>query len=680
MFLIALLKQSEVVYFETIILFKLNYKNIFQVLLFLVVAITISSCKRVKLSDADHKFSQGEYFEAASMYRKVYQQTSPKKRELRGEVAYKLGESYRLINSVARAKAAYTNAVRYLPNDSVLALQYARILHKDASYKQAVEQYNRFLKYFPDNQFAQTGLLGASQSIEMKKNPTRYTVKRMDLFNSKRGEFAPMLLPPDYDNVYFTSSRDEAMGEEKSTITGVKNNDIFYSRKDENGKWLKPEPVEGLNTEFDEGTPAFSAEGNTMYYTFCPEDPAKSTSTLIYVSRRTGGAWTKGEPLALSKDTLSAFAHPSMSPSGDFLYFVSDMPGGFGGKDIWRAYMIGNDVEYVENLGSGINTAGDEMFPNMRNDSTLYFSSDGHPGMGGLDIFKATFRADKKWHVENMGFPLNSQADDFGITFAGDVETGFFSSNRADGKGYDHIFWFEYPTAKITLEGYIVDKDDEFVPNATIRVVGRDGTNEKFQGRQDGTYRLQIDRGVDYVLLANAPGYLNSKMDLSTLNLERDTLYYVDFVLYSINKPNILENIFYDFDKATLRPESMKALDELIELLNLNPNVTIELSAHTDRKGSDQYNQRLSLRRAESVVKYLIEGGIDKDRLVAAGYGKSQPKEVTKNIVKNNDFLKEGDVLTEEFILTLPPEQQEITDQINRRTEFKVLSITYGIK
>ncbi|NDW18014.1 hypothetical protein D0T53_03670 [Dysgonomonas sp. 216] len=614
------------------------------------------------------------------MYRKIYQKTSPKKRELRGEVAYKMGECYRLSNNIARSKAAYMNAVRYLPHDSILALQYARVLHKNGDYKLAVEQYDRFLKHFPDNRFAQEGVAGAKMALNMKNNPTRYTVSRMELFNSRRSEFSPMLLPPSYEDVYFTSSRDESLGDEKSTITGLKYNDIYYSRKDENGKWIKPEQVEGLNTEFDEGTPAFSPDGNTMYYSFSPMDPEKSTATLIYISRRGGGSWSKGQPMLLSKDTLAMFAHPSPCPSGEYLYFVSDMKGGYGGKDIWRARLFGDEVDYIENLGPEINTAGDEMFPNMRNDTTLYFSSDGHPGMGGLDIFKATFNSNKKWSIKNMGYPLNSYGDDFGMTFAGEVEAGFFSSNRGDAKGYDHIFTFEYPTARITLEGYIVDKDDEFVPNATIRVVGKDGTNEKFQGKVDGTYRLQVDRGVDYVLLANAPGYLNSKMDLSTIDLEKDTLYYVDFVLYSINKPNIIENIFYDFDKATLRPESMVALDELIELLNLNPNVTIELSAHTDRKGSDEYNQRLSLRRAQSVIDYLIKKGIATDRLVAVGYGESQPKVVTKNLVKKNDFLKEGDILNEEFIDTLTPEQQEIADQINRRTEFKVLSVTYGLK
>ena len=357
------------------------------------------------------------------------------------------------------------------------------------------------------------------------------------------------------------------------------------------------------------------------------------------------------------------------------------MPGSYGGKDIWRASMVGDLVEFVENLGPDINTAGDEMFPYMRNDSTLYFSSDGHVGMGGLDIYKAEYnKKSKGWKVENMKFPINSQADDFGITFEGNKESGFFSSNRGDGKGFDHIYSFAYPVITTVAEGYIVDTDDEFVTNATIRVVGRDGTNMRFPGKNDGTYKMDVKQGVDYVFLASAKDHLNTRMSLKTMPMEKDSTYMLDFILTPINKPVVLENIFYEFDKATLLPESKKELDGLIDLLNTNPNVTIELSAHADRKGSDEYNIKLSQRRAESVVNYLIAGGISKDRLTAVGKGKSEPKTVTKAIVKRYDFLKEGDILNEEFIEGLTPEQQEMADQVNRRTEFKVLSITYNLE
>jgi len=643
-----------------------------------------SSCKQVKLEDADRKFAQGEYFVAADMYRKIYRKTSAKKRELRGEVALRMAESYRLINYPMRANAAYANAIRYNANDSTLTLQYARSLHKVGDYKQAAGYYNEFLKLFPDNKFAINGLEGTRVAPQWKATPTKYTVKGMELFNSNRGEFSPMLLPPDYEQIYFTSNRKEAISDTISGITGAKLNDIFMSRKDENGNWMKPEHVESaINTSSDEGVTSFSVEGTSMYYTHTPIlDSLSSTYPTVYVSRRSGGSWGAGTRIDINKrDSTSVYAHPVISSTGEYLYFVSDMPGGYGGKDIWRASMVGDLVESIENLGPDINTAGDEMFPYLRNDSILYFSSDGHVGMGGLDIYKASYHTrTKRWSSENLKSPINSQADDFGITFEGEKERGFFSSNRGDGKGFDHIYSFEYPVIRTVVEGYIVDTDDEFVTKSTIRIVGRDGTNKRFPGKVDGTYTLDVNQGTDYVFLASGENFLNTRMALRTVEMEKDSTYLVDFILTPINKPVVLENIFFDFDKATLRPESKEELDGLIDLLNLNPNVTIELSAHTDRKGTEEYNIKLSQRRAEAVVEYLIAGGIAEDRLTAVGKGKSEPKKVTKAVVKKYDFLEEGEVLTEQFIEQLPPEQQEMADQVNRRTEFKVLSVTYNLE
>ncbi|MBK5720309.1 OmpA family protein [Dysgonomonas sp. Marseille-P4677] len=659
-------------------------KYIYYISGFILFSLCFGACKSLKLEDADKKFTQGEYFVAADMYRKIYRKTSPKKRELRGDIALRMAESYRLINYPARANAGYANAIRYKVNDSTVTLQYARSLHKAGEYKQAAKYYEEFLKIFPNNKFALNGLEGTKLASIWKANPTLHTVKRMDLFNSNRGEFSPMLLPPDYEQVYFSSNRKEATGDTISGITGTKLNDLFMSRKDENGNWMKVEHVESaINTPSDEGTPSFSITGTTMYYTHTPlADSVGIFYPMIYVSQRSGGSWGNGTKIEINKrDTLSVYAHPTINSTGDVLYFVSDRAGSYGGKDIWKANLVGDLVESVENLGPDINTAGDEMFPYLRNDSTLYFASDGHIGMGGLDIYKASYNsAVKRWDIENLKSPINSYADDFGITFEGEKENGFFSSNRGDGKGFDHIYSFSYPVIETTVEGYIVDTDDEFVTNATIRVVGRDGTNKKFLGKNNGTYSLDIARGQDYVFLASAENYLNTRMSLKTIEMDKDSTYLLDFILTPINKPVVLENIFYDFDKATLRPESKEELDGLIDLLNQNPNVTIELSAHTDRKGTDEYNNRLSQRRAESVVQYLINRGINKERLTAVGKGKTDPKKVTKAVVKKYNFLNEGDVLNETFIEELSPEQQDMADQVNRRTEFRVLSITYNLE
>ena len=649
-------------------------------ILFLLIVSSLYSCKSAKLSDAEEKQRIGEYYEAAAIYRKVYTKTSPKKRDLRGYIAYRMAECNRLINNTAKATSAYMNAIRYDYPDSTVYLRMGQMLQKTGRYPEAIKNYDIYMENDPSNLLAINGIQGCELAPGWKKNPTRYEVRRMDKFNSRRGEFSPMLAGDKYDQLYFASSRSKDKDAKVSAITGQNNNNLFLVKQDEKGAWLAPVELEDeVNTEYDEGTPSFSPDGNTMYYTYCAQDPEGPRTAEIYISTRSSAKWGKGTRATIVKDSVTALGHPSISPDGKYLYFVSDAVGGFGGKDIFRARVAGNDFGPMENLGEEINTPGDEMFPYVRDSVTLYFASNGHPGMGGLDLFKATQDSTGKWKVENLGAPINSMADDFGITFAGKEERGFFCSNRNDARGYDHIYSFERPTITIFIEGIVNDVDEYPIEDATVRIVGKDGLNVKVPVKKDGTYRVELERDIRYVMMASARGYLNQNYELHTGPEEKNETYIVDFFLSPISKPVVIDNIFYDFDKATLRPESKKALDEMIKMLNDNPNVTIELGAHTDRKGTDQYNERLAQRRAQSVVDYLIAGGIEAARLEAKGYGESVPKTINKKMAKQFDFLKEGDVLTEEFILALPPEQQEIADQINRRTEFKVLRTNYNL-
>lgn len=649
-------------------------------ILFLLIVSSLYSRKSAKLSDAEEKQRIGEYYEAAAIYRKVYTKTSPKKRDLRGYIAYRMAECNRLINNTAKATSAYMNAIRYDYPDSTVYLRMGQMLQKTGRYPEAIKNYDIYMENDPSNLLAINGIQGCELAPGWKKNPTRYEVRRMDKFNSRRGEFSPMLAGDKYDQLYFASSRSKDKDAKVSAITGQNNNNLFLVKQDEKGAWLAPVELEDeVNTEYDEGTPSFSPDGNTMYYTYCAQDPEGPRTAEIYISTRSSAKWGKGTRATIVKDSVTALGHPSISPDGKYLYFVSDAVGGFGGKDIFRARVAGNDFGPMENLGEEINTPGDEMFPYVRDSVTLYFASNGHPGMGGLDLFKATQDSTGKWKVENLGAPINSMADDFGITFAGKEERGFFCSNRNDARGYDHIYSFERPTITIFIEGIVNDVDEYPIEDATVRIVGKDGLNVKVPVKKDGTYRVELERDIRYVMMASARGYLNQNYELHTGPEEKNETYIVDFFLSPISKPVVIDNIFYDFDKATLRPESKKALDEMIKMLNDNPNVTIELGAHTDRKGTDQYNERLAQRRAQSVVDYLIAGGIEAARLEAKGYGESVPKTINKKMAKQFDFLKEGDVLTEEFILALPPEQQEIADQINRRTEFKVLRTNYNL-
>lgn len=643
----------------------------------LAALLSLAACRGAKLSVADEQFARGEYYDASVTYKKVYNKLRKKEeRPQRGEVAFKMGNCYRLLNMSSRASAAFQNALRYEYPDSMSHLYLAQSLHREGKYAAAKKAYQTYLDCCPADTLALNGLAGCNLALQWRDRESRYEVKNAKLFNSRRADFAPMYSGSDYDQLYFASTTEKAMGEKKSEITGMKNADIFFSKKNEKGEWERPEPVEGeLNTELDEGIMSFTPDGQTMYLTKARRELDAPTTVEIFTSTRSDAKWSAAVKFEVIPDTLSAFGHPAVSPDGDYLYFVSDMPGGYGGKDIWRISLKERQGSLV-NLGPDINTSGNEDFPYVRSDGTLYFSSDGHPGMGGLDIFKAVPTGDFSWKIDNMKNPINSSGDDFGITF-GKGEEGFFSSNRGDARGYDHIYSFVYNPVKVVIEGLVMDKDEEPVRNAIIRIVGNDGSNQKEVARDDGSFRFSLRRGVRYVMLAGAKGYLNQKQEFESDTTMVDADYWVEFVLPSISKPSVVENIFYDFDKADLRPESVAALDELIAVLTDNPNVTIEMASHTDRKGSDDYNNRLSQRRAQSVIDYLVEKGISPDRLQPHGYGKTRPKTVTKRIARLYPQFKEGDVLDEEFVGKLSEADQEAADQINRRTEFQVLSLTY---
>ena len=652
------------------------------------------------MKKGDKFYALGEYYDASAQYKKAYAQLPAKERTQRGKVALKMAECYRKINYAQKAIAAYNNAIRYKQTDSLTLLHLAQQQMKNGNYKDAEKTFQTFLDSMRNGgstesrhyeQLAKTGLRAAQQAPEWKKQGSAYTVKRERFFDSRRAEYSPMLAGEENDQLFFTSTRNQSKGDELSGITGTKNADIYMSQKDDKGKWQRPEVIDSeLNSDDDEGACSFSPDGRTMHLTQCRTGARHPRSAHNVNSNRSDAAWSKPTELVITHDTLSAYAHPAVSPDGQWLYFASNMPGGMGGYDIWRVNIAEKELGGVENLGAPINTPGDELFPTFRPNGDLYFSSDGHEGMGGLDIYIAKAIGSKpladgqqliasSQQLEHPGYPLNSQGDDFGMTFEGLLNKGFFSSNRGDGKGWDHIYSFYNPEIVQTVKGWVYEQDGYELPQALVYMVGNDGTNLKLSVKGDGSFTQQIKPGVDYVFLGTCKGFLNHQERLRVEPVTESEEYVLQFPLASITAPVLIENIFYDFDKATLRPESTAALDKLVVLLNENANVTIELSAHCDYKGSAEYNKRLAQRRAESVVEYLTAHGIASDRLKPVGYGKEKPKTIRKKLTEKYPFLKEGDVLTEEYIKTLNEEQQEQCNQLNRRTEFVVLRTTYGL-
>lgn len=654
-----------------------------KTLLFFMILWLVTSCGADRNLHRGEKFlALGEYYDAANEFRQAYQKTPAKERTKRGQIARKMAICYDKSLQSARALAAWRNAIRYQQADTADRLAFAQTLMKNGNYREAEEQFRVVLDSLPNDKLARDGLFAARKAPDIKQLGSRYTVKRMEVFNSRRADYCPVLFGDEYDQLYFTSTRNEAQGDELSGITGTKSGDIFYSQKDDKGKWSKPEDVSGgVNTAYDEGACCFSVDGREMFLTQCVTDPSYPRYAQIVKSNRSDAAWSKATEVKLTGDTLSSYAHPAISPDGEWLYFTSDMPGGKGGLDIWRVRITPAGYGGVENLGEPVNTPGDEAFPTFRPNGDLYFSSNGHPGLGGLDIFIAKVGKDGRYHLSHPGYPLNSQGDDFGMTFEGPYNRGFFSSNRGDARGWDHIYSFVNPEIMQTVKGWVYEMDGYELPAAQVYVVGDDGTNEKMSVHSDGSFTKVLDPGVSYLFLATCKGYLNHQEQVKALvnpKESRDTT--LQFALANISAPTLIDNIFYDFDKATLRDSSKTALDQLVALLKENPHVTIELSAHCDYKGSAEYNKRLSQRRAEAVVAYLIAHGIAADRLTPVGYGKERPKKIKKKVTEKYKWLKEGDVLTEDFIKALKDKKkEEICNQLNRRTEFSVLRTTYGL-
>ena len=649
-------------------------------LLLLFISVALLSCKTASIKKANTLFDAGNYDAALVMYQKKVFDIPYSKPELKAEVYLKMGICAQTLQRLQPSENNLNAAIRLKSQDPLLRLQLAKLYQRQAKYIDAMKQYKLYLLKDSGNQIAMNGIIGCQKADTLKKYTTRYILKAEGKLNSKQGEYSPMLFGKEYDQIFFTSYRDLATGKKKSDITGQKNADIFQAKKGNTGIWETPKRVEGaMNSEYDEGAVSFNIENTTMYLTRCRPIGQTDSPAEIYLSKRTDAAWSELQKLKILRDSSEMTAHAAISAKGDYLYFVSDRKGSVGGKDLWRGKIDNGKVSEIENLGKEINTAGDEMYPYLRDNGELYFASNGLPGLGGLDLFRATEQPNGHWKVENMGMPINTNSDDFGICFAGLDENGYLSSNRGDAKGFDHIYSFELPSLKLFVEGIVKTGEKEILSDAKLHIVSDNGYNSKTVVKKDGTFKFKVARGEKYLVLASCKGFLNASRAIEVADINKDATYKANFSLIPIAKAIQVNNIFYDINKATLRPESTDALNQLVKLLNENPNVTIELSAHTDMNGGVEYNQRLSEERANAVVSFLIKNGIEKGRLTPKGYGKTSPKVVDSVMASQYPYLQEGDELTEEYILKLNAEQQEAINQINRRTEFRVLKTTYNL-
>jgi len=677
--LIIIISIAEIDYFYAQIEGPVMKQFILLIILISVIALPEVNGQKRKSERAYASFNAGEYYDAIDEFKDAYSKTNKSDKNTRTELVYMIAECYRLTNDPKNAETWYKLAVKSSFSKPDAQYYLAESMKKNGKYQQAVDEFKKYRQVAPGDARADQEIRSCELALEWQRNPEAYKVDELKELNSKESDFSPAFARDDFGVIYFTSARDDAAGNKTHGATGQSFTDIFESRVDKKSKWSTPVPVDIINSEFEEGTPTFSSDYKELFFTRCEAGKRETKGCEIMHSKRTGDTWSAPKNLGILPDSVVA-AHPALSPDGLTLYFVSDIPGGFGKKDIWKSTRTqgGDNWSKPVNLGPDINTPGDELFPYCREDGTLYFSSDGQIGMGGLDIFSAKLQPDGSWVVKNMKSPINSFADDFGIAFENQAERGIFSSTRK-GKGDDDLYSFELPPLKFNVTGLVKDeKSGSVITGSLVQLIASDGSNLQAETGSSGDFKFALKPDVDYIFLASKRGYLNGKEKETTKGQEKSRDFMVTILLTAIDKPIELPNILYDFGKWDLRPESMVSLDKLVETLLDNPNVTIELMSHTDSRDTEEYNQELSQKRAQVVVQYLIDKGIAPERLLPKGYGESTPKVVDPDIAKQNPFLKTGTSLSEQYINSLAnDEQKEIAHQINRRTEFRVLRIDY---
>ncbi|MCD4774267.1 MAG: OmpA family protein [Bacteroidales bacterium] len=666
-----------------------HYKNI--ILIFTIV-LMFSGLKSFSQKDyaapADEAFDNLRYTVAIEKYKKAYSKVKGNKIE-KDRISYQMAECYRLTNNLRRAESRYKRLVKdnYQDSKPLILLHYANILKSNEKYELALEQYNAYSKLVPDDPRGQNGITACEYITEWIENPTKHEIEEIKKLNSRESDFTPAWGSDNYNSLIFTSTREGSTGKNTDEWTDQNFSDLFYSKQDRKGEWSTPVLLEtgeeGVNTESNEGTPILNSKFNSMYFTRCPDKDKTVAGCQIYKSKRSGRNWGEPEIIMLGHDTNATIGHPAISENELIIYFSSNRQGGFGGKDIWVAFRETKDEEFgrPQNLGPVVNSAGDEMFPYLRSDTVLYFSSNGHPGMGGLDIFRTTVNEDGNWgKPENLKFPLNSNGDDFSIIFHPEKEFGYFSSNRNSNRGNDDLFSFNIPPVEFTISGVI--KDDrtlQFIENAVVELIDSDGISVSTKTTYEGKYyfgKNQVNEDKIFDITITKDDYFTVEGSETTIGLEKSKDFTRDFMMQPIpDEPIVLPEILYDLAKWNLKPQYQDSLQGLIETLDANENIIVELAAHTDARDSYERNDILSQKRAQSAVDYLIMRGIDPERLVAKGYGERVPLTLMKNITRDGFNFTEGTELTEDYIASLDSdEEKEAAHQLNRRTEFMVIS------
>jgi len=654
----------------------LRFLAIFIFLLSLVNTEAYAQKKSRKMLKADKAFNLEQYVKAAELYKKAYKKT--KIRAIKAEIIFKQAECYRMSGNIKRAESYYKRAIKAKYPDVIVYLRYADVLRMQADLDEAKIQYTKYIELNPSDVNGEMGLKSCDFALKWKDLPTRYRVELMPLVNTRNSDYSPAFGNGEYTEMYFTSSRSGGLTEKIDERTGEPFSDVYFTKINKKGTWSQPIVMpEPINTEDNEGSVYLNKRGTVMYLTQCKVEKKKDLGCGIYVTKRKGKLWGTPQLLQIKVDNNTSIGHPTLSEDETMLIFSSDLSGGYGGKDLWISVKgKRNTWSDPVNLGPMVNTPGDEMFPFLHTDGTIYFSSNGHVSMGGLDIYKTSQDENGAYTLPvNLKSPVNSSADDFSMIIEKDGERGYLTSNRDGGKGGDDIYQFELPPLQLSLKGVVTDsKTGAIMTGVKVQLIGNDGSAKEVETDNTGVYGFTLKSLTSYEIVVNTEGYLNKSVNETTFGIDNNKVFIIDLSLSPVKKEVILPRIEYDFNKFDLRPQSIADLDLLAETLKDNLNVVIELKSHTDYIGSDAQNNKLSQQRADACVTYLISQGIDSGQLVARGIGENEPF-----VIENKDGkLKEGDVLTEKYIKKIRfKKNKDKANQYNRRTSFKVLREDY---
>jgi peptidoglycan-associated lipoprotein len=675
---------------------KQNLMKTTRLILFASAALfisTIATAQTKATKKADDEFAVGGYIEAARLYKTA--ETGVKDLTEKGRVFFQIGECYRLSTLFNMSEEWYGKSItaQYYNTNPEVYYNYAIALQEQGKFEEAIAQLNKYLGKGGEKSKANDRIKSCQTAAEKKAARAKLSVENLTDLNSPSFDYC-IVAAGKKDEFVFSSARKESTGSATDPITGQDFMDLFVSTKDKKGKWSTPVPLSDMiNTTSHEAVAGFTKDFGFMYFTSCKYDSQERFACDIMVSKKSGAsAFSVPRSLNIidrNADDSSRVGHPAMTPDSKFLFFASDMPGGKGGRDIWyMSYDAQNDKWGKPTNLTSVNTKGDEMFPYIAADGTLYFSSNGRGGMGGLDIYKAEKTGDAAFAAPvALEYPINSSSDDFGfILEEGNTDSkfsGYFTSSRPGGKGLDDIYYFKEPPLEFSLVATVYDeKTGTPLADADVTVKGSNGDDYKLKTDGNGGFTLdktKIKPEATYTVSVQKQDYIGTGDRFSTMKIGVSTNFAREYFLKPviIGEEYKMPTVLYPYNQAELLVDntvnSQDSLNFLLDIMLENPKYIVQLEAHTDFRGDDKYNQTLSQRRAETCVKYLISKGIEEGRLKPVGKGEAEPRKLNSP----EGGFPAGTILTEAYITALPADKQEAAHLLNRRTVFRIIDTNY---